>query len=74
MFESPIDWIILALIIGAVIFGTKKAPDIAKALGKATGQFKMGQIEAQKELNDMKKNLFTMPDAKGEEKPEPDKK
>jgi len=41
------------ILIGAValfLFGTDKIPEMARSLGKAMGEFKKAQIEAEKEL------------------------
>lgn len=46
--------IIAAVIIGALIFGAKKIPELARTLGKAKGEFEKGRIESDKELKEFK--------------------
>jgi len=46
--------IILVVVIGVLIFGVKKIPELAKTFGKAKGEFEKGKIEADKELKDFK--------------------
>ncbi len=46
--------IILVIVIGVLIFGAKKIPELAKTFGKAKGEFEKGKIEADKELKDFK--------------------
>ena len=40
-----------------MLFGAKKLPEFARNMGKATGEFHKGKIEAEKEINDMKKAI-----------------
>ncbi len=49
-----IGLIILAIII---LFGANKIPELAKSLGKATGEFKKAQRESELELKDVEKSL-----------------
>ncbi len=46
--------IIAVVIIGVLIFGAKKIPELAKTFGKAKGEFEKGRIESEKELKDFK--------------------
>jgi sec-independent protein translocase protein TatA len=46
--------IILIVVIGVLIFGAKKIPELAKTFGKAKGEFEKGKIEGEKELKDFK--------------------
>ena len=46
--------IILVVVIGVLIFGVKKIPELAKTFGKAKGEFEKVKIEADKELKDFK--------------------
>ena len=53
-----IDSITGILIVGGIIiilFGAKKLPEFMRNLGKATGEFQKGKIEAQKEIDNIKK-------------------
>ena len=49
--------IILVVVIGVLIFGAKKIPQLAKTFGKAKGEFEKGKIEADKELKDFKDGI-----------------
>ncbi len=44
------EWIIIAVIIVFVLFGTKKLPELAKSIGRATGEFEKGKLEVAKEI------------------------
>ncbi|OLD33566.1 MAG: twin-arginine translocase TatA/TatE family subunit [Thaumarchaeota archaeon] len=46
--------IIAAIVIGVLIFGAKKIPELARTFGKARGEFEKGKIEAEKELKEFK--------------------
>jgi sec-independent protein translocase protein TatA len=46
--------IIVVVIIGVLIFGAKKIPELARTFGKAKGEFEKGRIEADKELKEFK--------------------
>lgn len=69
MFETITNFIpqggeivIIVIVIGVLIFGAKKIPELAKTFGKAKGEFEKGKIEGEKELKDFKDN-----EAKSEE-------
>ena len=48
MFSGP--WqIVLLLVVIVLVFGSKKLPELARALGKAKGEFKKGLAEGEKE-------------------------
>ncbi len=51
------ELIILVVVIGVLIFGAKKIPQLAKTFGKAKGEFEKGKIEADKELKDFKDEI-----------------
>ncbi len=42
--------IIAVVIIGVLIFGAKKIPELARTFGKAKGEYEKGRIESEKEL------------------------
>ena len=56
MIDSVTGIIIVAGVI-VVLFGAKKLPEFMRNFGKATGEFQKGKIEAEKEINDMKKAI-----------------
>ena len=48
------EWIWIVIIIGVLIFGAKKIPELAKTLGRSKGDFEKGKIEAEKDLKEFK--------------------
>ena len=54
---DSITGIIIVAAIVVALFGYKKLPDFVRNLGRATGEFQKGKMEAQKELDDMKKTI-----------------
>ena len=48
------EWIIVIVIAGVLLFGAKKIPELAKTFGKAKGEYKKAEIEADKELKEFK--------------------
>ena len=43
------EWIIVIVAAGVLLFGAKKIPELAKTFGKAKGEYKKGENEADKE-------------------------
>src|SRR3989442_15118829 len=48
------EWIIIVGLIVVVFFGVKKIPELARSVGKGTGEFEKARIEAKRELQQMK--------------------
>lgn len=48
---------ILILIVALILFGPTKLPELARSLGKATGEFKKAQMETENELKRLDKPL-----------------
>jgi len=44
----------IIVIVGVLIFGAKKIPELAKTLGKAKGDYEKGRIESEKDLKEFK--------------------
>ena len=42
---------ILILVVAIFFFGPDKIPELARSLGKATGEFKKAQMETEREIN-----------------------
>lgn len=55
--------LIIALVI-LLIFGGRKIPELMKGLGKGVKSFKAGMAEAEKDLQDIKKDVETEEPAK----------
>ncbi|MBI4258722.1 MAG: twin-arginine translocase TatA/TatE family subunit [Thaumarchaeota archaeon] len=47
--------IIIVVVAVILIFGAKKIPEIARSMGRAKGEFKKGQEETDRELEEEKK-------------------
>lgn len=56
--------IVLIVIVIIVLFGASKIPELARSLGKATGEFKKGKQEAERELIDLEKSIKEHPEGK----------
>ena len=54
LFVGGTEIIILVVVIGVLIFGAAKIPQLAKTFGKAKSEYKKGEIEGDKELKDLK--------------------
>ena len=54
VFVGGYEWVWIVVIVGVLLFGAKKIPELAKTLGKAKGEYKKGEIEGDKELKDFK--------------------
>jgi sec-independent protein translocase protein TatA len=48
--------ILLILLVAMLLFGSSKIPELARSLGKATGEFKKAQQETEVELRDIGKS------------------
>ncbi len=44
------DWAIIIVVALILFGGANKIPELFRSIGKATGEFKRGQMEIQKEL------------------------
>ena len=53
MFIGGPELIILVVIIGVLIFGAAKIPQLAKTFGKAKSEYRKGEIEGDNELKDI---------------------
>lgn len=49
--------LILILIVALILFGPTKLPELARSLGKATGEFKKAQLETENELKRLDKPI-----------------
>lgn len=60
------EWIIVALVI-LLLFGGKKIPELMRGLGKGVKSFKAGMKEVEDEVKEIKKDLESEPEKKGQE-------
>ncbi|MGQ9719173.1 MAG: Sec-independent protein translocase subunit TatA/TatB [Nitrososphaerales archaeon] len=56
------EWLWVILFVVVLLFGAKKIPEIAKAMGRAKGEFERGKQEIEKEMREI-----TQPPSKKEE-------
>ena len=54
MFVGGYEWVWIVVIVGVLLFGAKKIPELARTLGKSRGEFEKAKMEGDKELNDLK--------------------
>ena len=57
MFGLELPEIIILVVVLAVLFGTDKIGNFAKSLGRFGGEFKKGQLEVEKEMENIKSSL-----------------
>ena len=50
MIESLWEWLIVGIVILMLFGSAKKIPEFSRNLGRATGEFKRGQAEIEKEI------------------------
>ena len=53
-FVAGAEWVWIIVIVGILIFGAKKIPELARTLGKAKGDYEKGRIESEKDLKEFK--------------------
>ena len=69
MFSGP--WqIVLLLVVIVLVFGSKKLPELARALGKAKGEFKKGTQEGEQLLANDDKPKLTQQESDAKSTPE----
>ena len=56
MFVGGYEWVWIIVIVGVLLFGAKKIPELARTLGKSKGEFEKAKLEGDKELKDIKEN------------------
>ncbi len=49
------EWVILVVIIVALFFGVKKIPELARSVGKASGEYEKAKIEMHREIENAKR-------------------
>ncbi|ABW01908.1 twin-arginine translocase TatA/TatE family subunit [Caldivirga maquilingensis] len=53
MIGSVWDWIIVIAVVLILFGGASKIPELFRALGRAVGEFKKGQVEVERELRQL---------------------
>jgi sec-independent protein translocase protein TatA len=51
---SGFEWIIIAIVIGGLVFGAKKIPELARSIGRAQGEYQKARIEGEREIQQIK--------------------
>lgn len=54
---AGMEWVWVVLVIILLIFGARKLPELARALGRAGGEFKKGKTEAEVEAKKMEEEF-----------------
>ena len=49
--------VVLIVLVVILLFGANKIPELARSLGKATGEFKKGKQETELEVQEVEKSL-----------------
>ncbi len=66
------EWIILGIVVLLLLFGAQKLPELARAIGRALGEFERGKQEIERELEEAKRTPVMSP-AKPQSKVEREK-
>lgn len=53
-FVAGAEWMWILVVVVVLIFGAKKIPELARAAGRAKGEIKKGELEAEKDLKEFK--------------------
>jgi sec-independent protein translocase protein TatA len=61
MFGLGSTEILLIFAVVALLFGATKLPDLARSMGKSMGEFKIGQIEAEKKFDAIRNSPLDLP-------------
>ena len=56
------EWIWVLVVVVVLIFGAGKIPELARNIGKATGEFQKGKLEIEKEIAQAAKELDKTPE------------
>ncbi len=54
LFIAGAEWIWILIILGIILFGAKKIPELARSMGKATAEYEKARMEAERELREYK--------------------
>ncbi len=61
MFDSLDDWLIIAVVVAILFYGSSKIPQLAHSLGRSVGEFKRGRLEVERELKAEQAQAATPP-------------
>jgi sec-independent protein translocase protein TatA len=57
-----VEWFWVLIVIVALLFGANKIPEIARAIGRATGEFQKGKLEVEREIEKAKAEMDKPPE------------
>lgn len=55
------EWLIVVVIVVVLIFGASRIPNLAKALGRAQGEFEKGKVQSEIEVQKLKEGANPQP-------------
>lgn len=61
MSVGGLEWLWIILFILVLLVGSKKLPELARAMGRALGEFQKGRIEIEKELREAAAGIADKP-------------
>ncbi|MCI4367376.1 MAG: twin-arginine translocase TatA/TatE family subunit [Thermoplasmata archaeon] len=50
MFDSIDDWLIIAVVVAILFYGSSKIPQLARSLGRSVGEFQRGRLDVEREI------------------------
>ncbi|MEM0385379.1 MAG: twin-arginine translocase TatA/TatE family subunit [Nitrososphaeria archaeon] len=57
-----VEWFWVLIVVVVLLFGANKIPEIARAIGRATGEFQKGKMEIEKEIEKASAELNKSPE------------
>jgi len=57
-----VEWFWVLIVIVALLFGANKIPEIARAIGRAMGEFQKGKMEIEREIEKAKAEMDKTPE------------
>ncbi len=59
---AGMEWFWVLIVVVVLLFGASKIPEIARAIGRATGEFQKGKLEIEKEIEKASAELNKSPE------------
>ena len=59
---AGMEWFWVLIVIVALLFGANKIPEIARAIGRAMGEFQKGKMEIEREIEKAKAEMDKTPE------------
>ncbi|MBC7090663.1 MAG: twin-arginine translocase TatA/TatE family subunit [Nitrososphaeria archaeon] len=56
------EWFWVLIVVVVLLFGASKIPEIARAIGRATGEFQKGKLEIEREIEKASAELNKSPE------------